>query len=141
MPVNMVTSKIDPKVVWRIHHNGYSATIDGKSISITDTFEDTDKRYVLINEGRRLFGWPELHRVEFKVGQEVTFHPYIGNDPIPAIVAEVDCGDPFPTVSDHRVFYRLTRTPKGPTLKSICTGKCIKESVYYEATPVRDAFK
>jgi hypothetical protein len=138
----LIPSKIKPTIVWRMHTNGYCATIEGEPINIAETFaDDYDMRFVLVNEGRRLFGSKELHRVEFKVGQEVTFHNYEGNDPIPAVVVEANCDGRSFLEDDHRVFYQLSGRHRGNSLNSLTTGLSIKESIYFKLAPSYNACK
>ena len=138
----LINSKIKPDIVWRMHTNGYCATLDGEPINITETFADCEEtRWLMINEGRKLFGWDPIDRTEFKVGQFVTFQPYEDNDSVPAVVAEVGCDGLTFTENDTRIFYRLTGRYANNRLKSICTGKSIKESIYYAPVPVKELFK
>jgi len=76
------------------------------------------------------------NEIEFKVGDKVTFQPYEENEPIKAIVREVDLQNVSFDKNDKRVFYRLSGD--GKPLISRCTGLSIKESKYYVSMSVNN---
>jgi len=63
------------------------------------------------------------NKIEFAVGDEVTFKPY--EKEVKAIVKEVDVSNVFE--KDERIFYKL-----GGDAVSVTTGKSIMESEYFE---------
>ena len=71
------------------------------------------------------------HKIEFKKGDIVTFKAY--GVAIKAKVMEVNATNHL-FKPDDRVFYRLSgiEAKKSKSLTSICTGKCIIESMYFE---------
>lgn len=66
------------------------------------------------------------NKIEFKVGNIVTVNAYIGRE-FEAKVFGVDIPILF-SENDERVFYDL----RGKNIVTKCTGKCIKESKYFE---------
>ena len=71
-----------------------------------------------------------MDKVEFKVGDSVTFHPY-------DIAIKSKVIDIIPTSQasfvegDTRIFYLLTGADNKRGLMSRCTGRSIKESIYF----------
>ena len=69
-------------------------------------------------------------KIEFKIGDKVTFYPY--EKEVPAVVVEIV--HPYKVCfdrNDTRVFYRLSGIDKKKPLASITTGNSIKESRYF----------
>ena len=72
------------------------------------------------------------HKIEFKVGQEVTYFPY--EDPVRRVIVSIRPHQNIWGKPDVRVWYRMTNpmTP-GDSIVTDSTGLCIKESIYFNA--------
>lgn len=66
------------------------------------------------------------NKIEFRVGETVTYAPY--EKEFPVKITEVDAVSVGMFGRDERIFYRF----RLQNIDVVSSGKCIKESIYYE---------